>query len=115
MIAFRLIVIRSAQPKKLADFYSLLGCTFEYHRHGNSPMHYSSEIGNIVFEIYPLSQNQAEADKNLRLGFAVDNFEDILKVLSSHQIPFSEPVETDYGYLTVVTDPDGRKIELYRK
>lgn len=111
----RLIVIRSNQPEKLVDFYSLLGCTFEYHRHGNSPMHYSSAIGNLIFEIYPLSKNQAEADNSTRLGFAVNNFEDILKTLSTHQISFSEPIQTDYGYLTVTKDPDGRKIELYRK
>lgn len=111
----RLIVIRTVRSKELADFYSLLGCTFEYHRHGNSPMHYSSIIGNLIFEIYPLSKNQAEADSSTRLGFAVNNFEEILKTLSTHQISFSEPIQTDYRYLTVITDPDGRKVELYRK
>lgn len=71
----RLIVIRTNDQKRLADFYGLLGFTFEYHKHGNSPMHYSAKIGTMVLEIYPLTKSQTEIDKSLRLGFAIDNFE----------------------------------------
>jgi predicted enzyme related to lactoylglutathione lyase len=111
----RLLVIRSSDPKKLANFYSLLGLIFEYHQHGNSPLHYSATIGNFVFEIYPLTKNQVEADKNTRLGFAVDNFEETLELLRNHAISFSAPTLTDFGFLSVITDPDGRKIEIYMK
>lgn len=111
----RLLVIRTSDQKRLADFYSLLGLTFDYHKHSNSPMHYSATIGTLVLEIYPLTKNQTEADKNLRLGFAIDNFEETLKVLSNNDIAFSEPTLTDFGFLTIITDPDGRKIELYKK
>jgi len=111
----RLIVIRTNDEKRLADFYSLLGLTFEYHKHGNSPMHYSATLGNLVMEIYPLAKTQTETDKNLRLGFAIDNFEETLKNLDSNDITFSEPVLTDFGFLTIISDPDGRKIELYKK
>ena len=111
----RLIVIRTNDQKRLANFYSLLGLTFDYHKHGNSPMHYSTKIGSLVLEIYPLAKNQIEIDKNLRLGFAIDNFEETLQTLSENEITFSEPTLTDFGYLTIVSDPDGRKIELYKK
>lgn len=111
----RLIVIRTNDVKRLADFYNLLGLTFDYHKHGNSPMHYSSKIGNMVLEIYPLAKNQTEADKNIRLGFAIDNFEKTLNMLNHQSISFSEPMQTDFGFLTIVSDPDGRKIELYKK
>jgi lactoylglutathione lyase len=100
---------------RLADFYSLLGLTFEYHKHGNSPMHYSVSIGSLVLEIYPLTKSQTDLDKNLRLGFAVDNFDETLKLLKSKGISFSEPTLTDFGFVTIISDPDGRKIELYKK
>ncbi len=111
----RLIVIRTNDQKRLADFYSLLGLSFEFHKHGNSPMHYSTTIGTLVLEIYPLTKSQTEIDKNLRLGFAIDCFEETLKVLSKNDIAFSEPTLTDFGFLTIISDPDGRKIELYKK
>ena len=112
----RLLVLRTAAPKRLADFYSLLGLTFDYHRHGSSPFHYSATIGQTVLEIYPLAKNQTEPDQHLRLGFGIDHFEETVQQLKSAGIPFlSEPARTDFGFMTIIADPDGRKIELYKK
>lgn len=111
----RLLVIRTNDQKRLADFYSLLGLTFDYHKHGNSPMHYSAIIGSLVLEIYPLTKSLADIDKNLRLGFAIDNFDETLELLKDNNIKFTEPMLTDFGFVTIISDPDGRKIELYKK
>ncbi len=111
----KLLVLRTSDPKKLADFYSLLGLVFDYHKHGNSPYHYSTTIGRMILEIYPLTKSQTEADKNLRLGFSVPNFEKILENLTENQIAMTEPAMTDFGFLTVILDVDGRKIELYKE
>ncbi len=111
----KLIVIRTNEPEKLANFYSLLGLVFEYHQHGNSPFHYSAIIGETVLEIYPLAKNQTEPDKHLRLGFTVDNFEQILEKLRQNEVIFSAPTNTAFGFLTIVSDPEGRKIEIYKK
>ena len=111
----RLLVLRTNDTKRLADFYCLLGLIFDYHKHGNSPFHYSATIGQTVLEIYPLTKNQTEADKNLRLGFGIDNFDQTVLTLRELQIPFSlEPTQTDFGFMAIVSDPDGRKIELYK-
>lgn len=64
----KLIVIRTADTQKLVSFYELLGLNFDYHKHSNSPYHYSTEIGKTVLEIYPLTKSQTETDKRLRLG-----------------------------------------------
>jgi predicted enzyme related to lactoylglutathione lyase len=110
----RLIVVRTADTKRLSDFYSLLGLRFEYHQHGKSPFHYSTTIGKAVLEIYPLTKQQTEADKSLRLGFAVEFFEEKIKTLKEIQVVFSsEPMQTEFGFMAVIIDPDGRKIELY--
>jgi lactoylglutathione lyase len=112
----RLIVLRTGDTKRLADFYSLLGLTFEYHKHGKSPFHYSATIGQTVLEIYPLTKSQTESDKNLRLGFGIDNFDDTIRKLKQLDVRFSlEPTQTDFGFMTVIADPDDRKIELYKK
>ena len=112
----RLLVLRTSDPKKLADFYSLFGLTFDYHKHGNSPLHYSATIGQTVLEIYPLTKSQTTADKNLRLGFGIENFDQIISTLRESQVRFSsEPIQTEFGFMAIISDPDDRKIELYKK
>lgn len=112
----RLIVLRTSDTKKLADFYSLLGLTFDYHKHENSPFHYSASIGQTVLEIYPFAKNQTDADKNLRLGFGIDNFDETVLELKELKVPFLlEPTQTNFGFMAIISDPDERKIELYKK
>jgi lactoylglutathione lyase len=65
---------------------------------------------------YGLTKNQTEADKNLRLGFGIDNFDTVIKKLKELGVAFSlDPTQTDFGYMTIISDPDDRKIELYKK
>ena len=110
-----LLVIRTGDPKRLADFYSLFNIAFSYHRHGNSPFHYGAKIGEVLLEIYPLSKNQQGADINLRTGFSVDDFDTVIERLKLANVKFDvEPKETDFGFMAVIFDPDGRKIELYK-
>ena len=111
----KLLVLRTSEMRRLADFYALLGLTSDYHKHGKSPYHYSAKIGSTILEIYPLAKNQTEADKNFRIGFSVDDFDKTIKLLKENDIEFvSEPIETDFGFMTVISDPDGRRIELYK-
>ena len=110
-----LLVIRTRNPKRLAEFYSLFGLDFTYHRHGNSPMHYWATIGGVLLEIYTLSKNQQAEDLSLRLGFKLDDFEGTISRLRKAEVVFdTEPIETEFGFRAVVFDPDGRKIELYK-
>ncbi|MFB9107519.1 VOC family protein [Flavobacterium gyeonganense] len=111
----RLLFLRTSDTKKLSDFYSLFGLTFEYHQHGNSPFHYSATIGKTVLEIYPLTKSQTEADKNLRLGFGIDNFEATIQKLTALEVVFAlPPTQTEFGFIAVIEDFEGRKIELYK-
>ena len=112
----KLLVIRTGDMKRLVDFYALLGFVFDYHTHNNSPYHYSATIDQTVIEIYPLTKGQTEPDKSLRLGFEIDNFDTTIELLKKNSIGFaSEPASTAFGFMAVVIDPDGRKIELYKK
>lgn len=112
----RLLVLRTRDTKRLAVFYSLFGLTFDYHKHGNSPFHYSATIEQTVLEIYPLTKNQAGPDKNLRLGFGIDNFDNTVQKLKELEVPFLlEPTQMEFSFITIISDPDDRKIELYKK
>jgi predicted enzyme related to lactoylglutathione lyase len=110
-----LLVIRSLDPKKLANFYTQLGLTFTYHRHGG-PWHYSTESNGLVFELYPLSKGQERADTSTRLGFTVEHLDDLIRRLdNTGTVIHQRPEYTGWGYIAVVADPDGRKIELRQK
>lgn len=112
----KLLVLRTPDPQALAHFYSQLGLSFEYHQHDNSPYHYSTYLRETVLEIYPLSKNQQQADSTLRLGFELDHFDEILQQLARQNVKIvAAPVQTEWGVVAVIEDPDGRKIELYKK
>lgn len=104
-----LIVIRSAMPAELAEWYARFGLYFDYHCHGNGPMHYSADIKGLTLEIYPLKRSQTEADLSLRLGFEVKNLDEIIGRLSEVVSP---PKRSEWGYRAVVADPEGRRVEL---
>lgn len=111
-----LLVVRSAIPEQLAGFYKRLGMTFEYHRHGNGPYHYSGYIGPTLLEIYPMAKGQEQPDITLRLGVAVDSFDDVINKLNEQETTFHQkPTSNEWGMMAVIADPEGRKIELYKK
>lgn len=108
-----LIVIRTDKPKKLSEFYEQIGMKFEYHQHGKGIWHYSTEIGEAVFEIYPLMKDQKNPDKSLRLGFMIENLDEIIEKLKKKNVEIiREPKESEWGYFAIIKDLDGRKIEL---
>jgi lactoylglutathione lyase len=112
----KLIVIRSRDPKTLSIFYGLLRVYFEYHKHGNSRMHYSGKLGTAILELYPLAKGQRDADLYLRLGIATDDFEATVLRLRDENVFFeSEPGNTDFGFMAIVQDPEGRKVEIYQR
>ncbi len=111
-----LLVIRTPNPKALAQFYEKLGLQFDYHRHGKGPYHYTTQINEIIFEIYPLMKNQTQADHTLRLGFTVSDLDQLINNLKNNEVEIvSEPQQYEWGYVAIIKDLDGRKIELKNK
>jgi len=115
-LELKLLVIRTPDPPQLAHFYTQLGLTFDYHQHGNGSFHFSAIVNETVFEIYPLTKNQTTPDSTLRLGFQINDFDKVLSQLNEFNIKIiSLLTPTAWGIVAVVQDPDGRKIELYKK
>jgi predicted enzyme related to lactoylglutathione lyase len=107
-----LIVLRSDIPKALSEWYAHFGLTFEYHRHGKGPLHYSAEMNGLTLEIYPLKRSQTAPDLNLRLGFEVENLDALFAQIAD---VISPPKKSEWGYRAVVADPEGRRVELVER
>ncbi len=108
-----LIVIRTNNIEKLANFYQKLGITFQYHRHGKGPFHYAAELKGTIFEIYPLLKHQNKPDNSLRLGFDVNHLDELIPFLEKNKFEILKaPTHSKYGYFAIIKDLDGRKIEL---
>jgi lactoylglutathione lyase len=113
MPEFSLIVIKTDKLQAQSEFYSRLGFSFEYHKHGNGPYHYASSGAGTVLEIYPLPKGITSPDNTTRLGFSVENLDDLINDLTLYGAKIvSTPAKTEWGYSAVVQDHDGRKIEL---
>jgi lactoylglutathione lyase len=106
-----LLVLKSADVSRLLAFYSALGITFTEEKHGNGPEHFSAQLGDMVFELYPAEKTSVDA--NTRLGFAVT---DLTATMSGVQrlgaVVIRAPRRTESGLCAVVRDPDGRSVEL---
>ena len=111
-----LVVIKTNQLEPLRDFYKGLGLEFQEEKHGNGPVHFSTTIRNTILEIYPLPKSVSIVDTTTRLGFSVENLDEIVERLKQSGVQVvAEPLETEWGYSAVVKDPDGRAIELTQK
>jgi catechol 2,3-dioxygenase-like lactoylglutathione lyase family enzyme len=111
MTRLNLVVIRVADLDKSRLFYEQLGLKFEQHQHGKGPIHFACEKDDIVFEIY---QSDTAETINTRLGFIVDDLDKILDHVSGESV-LVVPKQSEWGYRTVIIDPDGHKVELVQK
>ena len=108
-----LLVIKTAQIDHLAAQYELLGFTFHHHRHGKGPMHYAAELGELVFEIYPSEAVSNSLHFATRLGFTVKHLPRLFKRLAvSNWTILTPPSQTEWGFVALIQDIDGRKVEL---
>ena len=108
-----LLVLRCGNIERAKSFYELFGMAFVKEQHGNGPVHYACILDQTVFEIYPAKSPQ-EVDLTTRLGFAVENIDEVMRGLQSGEFEVVSPLKTtEWGTRSVVRDPDGRSVELY--
>lgn len=111
-IALNLVVLRSSDMERAVTFYTLLGLQFTRHQHGKGPEHYSAELGNSVFEIYPASP-EGLSTLGTRIGFSVTSLDTTLAAIRDYpQAIISPAKDSEWGRRAVVADPDGHRIEL---
>jgi lactoylglutathione lyase len=107
-----LVVLRCADIDQANAFYSKIGLQFAKHRHGNGPEHYSAELTDAVFELYPQS-GDGPSSLGTRIGFSVSSVDDVIKALRDYPgAVISQPKDSEWGRRAIVADPDGHRIEL---
>jgi lactoylglutathione lyase len=113
--SLNLVVIRSRDIEQAVRFYSHLGLRFHKQQHDGGPEHYSTKIGNTVFEIYPQSQ-QGASSLGVRLGFVVNSLSDVPNEMRDDSVNvITQLWKREWGYGCVVEDFDGHKVELTEK
>jgi catechol 2,3-dioxygenase-like lactoylglutathione lyase family enzyme len=111
-VSLNLVVIFSNDLQRSVEFYTSLGLTFTLERHGNGPEHFASEIGGLVFEIYPRPAD-GENSGPARIGFRVASVDEALATLKLRGVRvLSAPHDSPWGRRAVVSDPDGRRVEI---
>jgi lactoylglutathione lyase len=107
-----LVVIRSPDIHRAAQFYRALGLLFTCHSHGSGPEHYASEVSGLVFEIYPLTPKSGSTT-GARIGFVVDSVDKLIPLVAEvgAQV-ITPPSDSEWGRRAVIKDLDGRIVEL---
>ena len=111
-VTLNLVVIRSADLGRSAQFYETLGLNFTKHRHGSGPEHLSCELSPAEFEIYPRSSD-SDSTQSTRIGFRVPSLDAAVKLLQEIGVTvLSPPKDSPWGRRAVVDDFDGHRVEL---
>ena len=107
-----LVVLRSPDIDRAASFYREMGLLFTRHSHGAGPVHYSSEVDGLVFEIYPLA-SASTPTVSTRIGFRVDSVDEIVPLLARLGAKIvTAPADSEWGRRAIVKDLDGHAVEL---
>jgi len=105
------IVLKTLDIEKSRGFYERLGLQFEKHSHGNGPVHYACKEQNILFEIYPAKE---KLTNHMSLGFGTPDLVELRSKLIETAIPCSDIVDSEYGTLFTLRDPDDNRVEIYQ-
>ena len=110
-----LLVIRSRNMHRLAEFYTAIGMQLQKHSHPPCGEHYSSVDGGCVFEICQLKQDESPTT-NVFFGLNVTELDDaLMAVMSENGQVIREPQVSDWGTSAVVRDPEGHRVLLVQQ
>jgi predicted enzyme related to lactoylglutathione lyase len=107
------VLITSLQPERLAAFYrEVLGLPLKEERHGNAPVHYGCELGDVHFAIHPTQEEHSGGP--IRLAFWVFDLAAFAERLRQQGVKLRYPVRSlgPISLVTAIFDPDGNEIEL---
>ncbi|HKY42983.1 MAG TPA: VOC family protein [Pyrinomonadaceae bacterium] len=109
------VLIYSTNVDRSSQFYGdVLGIPLEEEIHGEGPVHYGCELGDIHFAIHPSTEISAtgEAGHRFKLAFTIFSTEALLERLSLHGIPILYSKKTEFAVFTAIRDPDGNHLEF---
>lgn len=112
ILRLNLVVIRSPDIERAAEFYRTMGIRFVRHSHGSGPEHYSADVDGLVFELYPLLSKSLPT-VGTRIGFQVNSVDSLVPMLVEMGAKLvNPPCDAEWGRRAVVKDLDGHLVEL---
>ncbi len=111
--SLQLVVLRTSDLERAAEFYHCLGLQLVRHKHGNGPEHFAAETSAGVFELYPLSK-VGSSTQGARIGFQVPSVDAAIARVIGHSptAVITAPHDSEWGRRAVIADPDGHRVEL---
>jgi catechol 2,3-dioxygenase-like lactoylglutathione lyase family enzyme len=110
------LVFRTVRLDACAQFYRELGLALCEERHGEGPLHYSYQSGEVLIEFYPAKSPDDLIGAGIMIGVSVKSLDEALARLQSIGVGIVKaPENTEWGRRAVVLDPDGRKVEIYER
>ena len=111
MTRLTLVVLRSSDPARLAQFYERFGLSFRHQQRGQGEGHFEAVVSGCVFEIYP--QGKKRPTTGVRLGFEVAELEPAIRDIEADGgVVVVAPRLHNHQLIAVVDDFDGHRIEL---
>lgn len=115
-IALAMLVLRTRSMEAARAFYQAIGLTMAEEKHGSGPVHYSSQVGETLIEIYPGADHEvleSQSGGATMLGFHVHSLDSVLTAVEQTGAKLLKPPKTTpWGRRAIVQDPDGRAVEL---
>ena len=108
---FTLLVLRAKNPEHLAKEWAAFGMDFSRESHGDGPTHFVCNVGDLIFEIYPLADGQSPTT-SVRVGLRVDDLASLLMELPQGMTLVKTPQDIEGGATAIVRDSEGHTIEL---
>jgi predicted enzyme related to lactoylglutathione lyase len=120
MVEVASLVVFAADLDKTAAFYRAVGLDLELEDHGSGPVHFAAEVDSVHFAVYPAdSAGRAPARRAAGgsfPGFYVESLDDTTTALVDLGTPFlQQHQDMPWGCRVVVTDPDGRPVEVNQR
>jgi predicted enzyme related to lactoylglutathione lyase len=114
------IILWSEQLKETLNFYQAIGFVLVEEKHKNGPIHFSSQVGTILLEIYGGEKSETKLKHkeagSTQLCLAVSSVDEVYANALRIGAPiFSQPRTTHWGRSVALFDPDGRLLELIER
>ncbi|MCR9143587.1 MAG: VOC family protein [bacterium] len=100
-----LLVVYCEDLEVSLQYYDALGLNFVQEQHGKGPVHYSTEIGDCVLELYPATSRSGPT----RFGLDIKEPADAIARLRAAGFDIGE---WKAGAPMILTDPSGNKIHI---
>jgi predicted enzyme related to lactoylglutathione lyase len=110
-----LLVIRSDDLERAAEFYSAIGLQLVKHSHPPCGVHYSTTNSPCVFEICQREEGQSPTT-SVFFGINVESIDNALRLVPDKGGRIKAAAkDSDWGRMATVSDPDGHSLMLIER